>query len=196
MGLGTKEISYIGSRKKVSSRLSLSQAICDKIREDFPIYQTSPEMLDYGSSIPLALLLDETFNPKVTVINKAEGLSLEEQYRMGQKLAEALAEDGEDCAIIASADLSHRLKKSSPGGYSPKGAKFDNKLIEYLNDSEKGPAQILAMDNNLIRDAKSCGIKCIASALGTIARFRYEPEVLSYQTELGVGYLSFIFRLQ
>lgn len=195
MGLGTREISYIGSRKKVSSDLSLSQAICEAAREQFTIYQTTPEMLDYGSSIPLALLLDETFNPRVTVINKADGLSLADQYRFGQQVAQTLENSPRHCAVIASADLSHRLKRNSPGGYSPKGAKFDNKLIEYLSDNQNGPAQILAMDQNLVRDAKSCGIKSIASALGAIAHRCYEPQVLSYQTELGVGYLSFVFKL-
>lgn len=196
MRLGGKEISYLGSRKKVSSNLSLSQAICEKIREISPIYQTSPEMLDYGSSIPLELLIDESFNPKVTVINKAEELDLDAHYEMGKKIAEAIFQDGSDCAIIASADLSHRLKKSSPGGYSPKGAKFDNKLIEYLSDSKDGPSQIISMDSNLVAAAKACGIKSIAAALGAIHDKEYEPEVLSYQTELGIGYLSFVFKLK
>jgi aromatic ring-opening dioxygenase LigB subunit len=152
-------------------------------------------MLDYGASIPLELLVDETFHPKVTVINKAEILGLKDHLCAGQDAGRAIEEYEGKCAIIASADLSHRLRKNSPGGYSPKGAKFDNRLIEYLNSPEEAANKIIGMDDNLVEAARSCGIKGIAFLMGALSKRKYEPEVLSYQTELGVGYLSFIFKL-
>lgn len=161
--------------------------------EPFKIQQIS-QALDYGAAIPLLLLKREQPNIKTIVINYAK-LDPEKFFRLGIILGQILEKSPHNIALIASADLSHRLKKNSPGGYSPKGAKFDNKLIENLSDPAKARESILSLDANLVKDAGECGLKAIAMLLGIIGK-SYEPEVLAYQNDFGIGYLSFKFHLQ
>ena len=103
-------------------------------------------------------------------------------------------ESDKKIAVISSSDLSHRLKKKSPGGYSPKGAKFDNKLIEYLADPKTAAANILKMDSKLIEAAGECGLKPIVVLLGILDGLENEAKILAYQTDFGVGYLSLNFK--
>ena len=60
------------------------------------------------------------------------GLPNESHFKFGELLNRELIYSKEQTAVIASGDLSHSLTKDSPGGYCPKGKKFDNKIIELL----------------------------------------------------------------
>ena len=51
------------------------------------------------------------------------------------------------------------------------------------------------MDSKLIKDASECGLKSIAVLLGVLDSKKYEPEVMSYQADLGIGYLMMNFKL-
>ena len=158
----------------------------------FPIRLSSEERLDYGSAIPLFTLMPEIANLKVVQISYS-GLSLEDHINYGSLLGAELEKSSKNWAIIASGDLSHRLTRNAPGGYSSKAAKFDNKVIEYLNDPEIAASQIAKIDNKLTTEVKECGLKSIAILLGTIKDWNYQPQVLSYQSDLGIGYLTMAF---
>ena len=96
-------------------------------------------------------------------------------------------------AVIASGDLSHKLSKNAPAGYSPKGKKFDKKLIDCL--LKKQTHEIIKFKPELIADAGECGLKSIIILLGVLEGMKYEPQLLSYESPFGVGYLTMNFKL-
>ena len=98
-------------------------------------------------------------------------------------------------AIIAAGNLSHRLKKNSPGGYSPKGARFDNRLIEYLNDGENGLNKILNIEEKTGSEAMEGCLKQLNLLIGAIGE-NFTTQVLAYQNDFGIGYLSANFNLR
>ncbi|MFZ4648049.1 MAG: AmmeMemoRadiSam system protein B [Patescibacteria group bacterium] len=190
MAIDFSELGFLANGRKFKNDLDLLQKFKEKLRPDFPIQFLSSEKLDYASSIPLHILARDLANPKIIQLSYSSG-SLKEQISFGQAIGQIIKDGETKIAVIASGDLSHRLKKTSPAGYSPKGAKFDNKLIEYLN-SEKPTENILTIDENLIKNASECGLKSIAIALGILegSETKIEVQGLSYQTELGIGYLT------
>ncbi|MCX6798280.1 MAG: class III extradiol dioxygenase subunit B-like domain-containing protein [Candidatus Falkowbacteria bacterium] len=192
-GLSLEEFGFLNN-KKIKGDLALAYNIKDNLKKTFNIQQITEIKLDYGSAIPLYLINEQIPNLKALILYYSE-LDLDKHWSLGQALFPLLNNNPAKIAVIASGDLSHRLKKSSPGGYSPKGAKFDNKLIEYLNKPEDGHNNILNLDQNLIKDAGECGLKSITILLGILENLRYEPQVLAYQTDFGIGYLSMDFKL-
>ena len=118
---------------------------------------------------------------------------MENNYDFGQDLAKFLEKQTKNIAVISSGDLSHCLTKNSPGGYSPKGKKFDNKIIEII--SSQVPENILNLDENLIKKAGECGLKTLTLLMGLISETNLKPQKLSYQDDFGVGYLTFEFNL-
>jgi AmmeMemoRadiSam system protein B len=155
----------------------------------------SENSLDTGSAVPAYLLRAAVPNLKLLVISPAAAADLELQFKFGEKLSTVLEASDKHIAVIASGDLSHRLKKKSPGGYSPKGAKFDNKLIEYLSEPKTASDNILKMDTKLIADAGECGLKPLMMLLGLLHGHAWQGQVLAYQTDFGIGYLSMDFTL-
>jgi len=195
MAIDLKDFGFIPPKTIFTGDALLADQIKVALRPDFPLQLISESVLDHGSAIPLYLLKDSRPNLKIVVISPATGLSLAEQVNFGHKLQAVLEKNKKVIAVIASGDLSHRLKKKSPGGYSPKGAKFDNKLIEYLSDPKTATTNIIKMDQKLITDAGECGLKSLAVLLGLLEGRFWQPEILAYQTDFGVGYLSLNFKM-
>jgi len=193
MEISLKDFGFIPPKTVLSGDSILADQISSALRNNFPIQLISENILDYGSAIPAYLFKNIIGDFKVIVITPANELSLEDHFNFGKNLKEVIVSSDKKIALIASSDLSHRLKKKSPGGYSPKGAKFDNKLIEYLNEEKTAVKNILKMDSKLINDAGECGLKPIVVLLGVLEDAEIKAHVLSYQTDFGVGYLSLDF---
>ncbi len=190
-----QDFGFIPPKTLIKGDVPLADQIKNVLKESAPIQVLSEATLDYGSGVPLYLLKSQGPLPKILVISSAEELELSSHFELGQKLSSVLENSEKRIAIISSGDLSHRLKRKSPGGYSPKGPKFDNKLIEYLSDSSSAIQNILKLDKKLILDASECGLKPIVMSLGIINNRPWHADILAYQTDFGVGYLSLEFCL-
>jgi len=177
------------TKAKLDGDIALAHELRENLKNSAPIQLTSHKVLDYGSAIPLYLLYPAIKDAKVISIAHS-GADLKSHFEFGKLLQNELISKNKKIAILASGDLSHRLKRNSPGGYSPKGAKFDNKLIEILHDAPAAADAILQMDKKLIEDAMECGLKPIMMLLGILDKLPFAPQVLAYQTDLGIGYLT------
>lgn len=195
MFISLKDFGFIPPKTILNGDALLADQITSALRPEFPLQLISEEILDHGSAIPAHLLKMALPNLKIIIISPASDLDLKTQFSFGQKLQTVISASDKNIAVIASGDLSHRLKKKSPGGYSPKGTKFDNKLIEYLSEPGSAQDNILKMDQKLITDAGECGLKPLMILLGVLAGRSWQPDVLAYQTDFGVGYLSLNFKI-
>jgi aromatic ring-opening dioxygenase LigB subunit len=184
---------FLGSTRELDSDLELISNL--KKTDGTEIQLISSPSLDYGAAIPLYLLTKLMPDVKIVSLNYASKLDLKDHLELGERIKEVINNSAKKIAVIASGDLSHRLKKNSPAGYSPKGAKFDNKLIEFLNDPQTVRENVLNIDPKLSEEAGQCGLKSITVLIGVLEKFSYEPEVLAYQTDFGIGYLTMNFKL-
>jgi len=187
--IGFENFGDFATHSQISGDMVLAHELKESLTNNFTIQLSSEPQLDYGSAIPLQLLSSVLKDIKVITLSHANS-DHASHFALGQALKNIIISQDKRIAVIASADLSHRLKRISPGGYSAKGAKFDNKLIEYLNNPESASENILPMDDKLVRDAMECGLKSICVLLGILDGLEYKPKVLSYQTEIGIGYLT------
>ena len=94
---------------------------------------------------------------------------------------------------MASGDLSHRLTKDAPAGYSAKGKEFDQKLISLLK--AHNIQDILNLDSSLVEEAGECGFRSILIILGILNQLDCKFDALSYEGPFGVGYLTANFKI-
>lgn len=195
MSINLQDFGFIPPKTVLSGDSLLADQIKTGVKAASPLQLISEPVLDYGSAIPAYLFKNIIGDFKIIVITPAENLSLEDHLNFGKLLQEIIKISDKKIAVLASSDLSHRLKRKSPGGYSPKGAKFDNKLIEYLSEPSTATANILKMDSKLIKDAGECGLKPILILLGILDGTPSKARIFSYQTDFGIGYLSLEFEI-
>ena len=114
------------------------------------------------------------------------GLSLAEHYRAGlliQKTAEQL---GRRTVIIASGDLSHRLKEDGPYGYKEEGPAYDKRIMETMGRASFG--ELLEYPESFCEKAGECGHRSFTIMAGCLDRRAVEAHRLSYEGPFGVGY--------
>lgn len=179
--------------------------LCDVIREEaekgskirvlplneWNMYRYGIEKdLDHGCLVPLYYLKKHGFKKKLLVINIGF-LSYFDLYMFGKDIERACEKAGRKVAILASGDLSHRLKPGAPSGYSPKGEIFDRELVSRL--AEFDVEGILTLPRDLVEEAGECGLRPVCILLGALDRAKVQSRVLSYEGPFGVGYCVSVF---
>lgn len=153
----------------------------------------SEPKLDHGATVPLYYLTKHLQDVSLVPISYSL-LDFATHIKFGEILKDEIYKTNDRVALIASGDLAHKLNKDSPAGYDPQAKVFDEKLIELLKN--KDLEGILKLDHALIEAAGECGLRSILILLGVIKNTNYTPEVLSYESPFGVGYLTVQFHLQ
>lgn len=186
-----KDFGDLTTKFNLNGDVALAHKIKEKIENQAPLQLTSEARLDHGAAVPLYLLTRHLPNIKIIPLYYS-GLDLAAHYNIGQLIKNELLVSKNRIAVVASGDLSHRLTKNAPAGYSPKGKKFDKKLIDNL--LKKQTNEIIKFDHDFVADAGECGLKSILIMIGILEGIKYEPQLLSYEAPFGVGYLVMNFK--
>ncbi|MBU0687458.1 MAG: AmmeMemoRadiSam system protein B [Candidatus Margulisbacteria bacterium] len=153
---------------------------------DITVSQIPETLLDHGVLVPLHYPYVAGVNKPIVPIAIAFR-PLKELYEFGKLLAKVCDDSGKKIAIIASADMSHRLTKDAPAGFHPRGKEFDEKLVELVkNNDVEG---ILNFNPQLADAAGQDALWSIAMLLGALDGKNAKADVLSYEGPYGVGYM-------
>jgi aromatic ring-opening dioxygenase LigB subunit len=161
--------------------------------KDTHLATACPEtILDHGILVPLYYPTAAGIKKPVLPIAIAF-MPLSKLFEFGQSLSKTIDRLGRKVLLIASADMSHRLTKDAPSGYSPRGKEFDEKLVELVKNYDVNG--ILKFDADLAEEAGQDALWSIAILLGALEGKKARPEVLSYEGPFGVGYMVAVFEI-
>jgi len=165
----------------------LLTAIAERASEEnYPVVGISDTKLDHGSAVPLYFLQRNGWRGKVVALGYCF-LSNEDHVRFGSCIGRAIREVGRPAALIASGDLSHRLKPEAPAGYNPTAYIFDDEIVDALRTNN--PERIVQINQNLRELAGECGYRSMLIAVGATRELPRSCEVLNYEAPFGVGYM-------
>lgn len=143
------------------------------------------EPVDHASLVPLYFLQKAGVNCPVIRVGTS-GLPLADHYRLGQCIGRAARESEGETVIIASGDLSHRLKDSGPYGYNPAGPTYDTKVMGDLEQAAFG--NLLRYDAAELEAAAHCGHPTFVILAGAVDGQTIKTLHSSYEGPFGVGY--------
>ncbi len=141
--------------------------------------------LDHGALVPL-YFLNQYLNDFQVVRISVSGLSLIEHYRFGKCIKEVAENLNRRVVVIASGDLSHRLKEEGPYSFAPEGPDFDDQVTKAM-----AVGDFLSMMNfkeEFSEAAGECGLRGFVIMAGTLDGMTVKPKLLSYEGPFGVGY--------
>ncbi len=183
-----KEFGVLEVPMEFRSDLRLASAIKEHLEDcGIPFMLRSDAQLDYGVVTPLAYLAAK-LDPVTILPISPSFLSLKSHFELGQELQETLMGSERRVAIVCSVDLSHRLTRSSPAGYSPYGKKFDEKILAILQ--EKKTSAFITFEPQLAEKAAQCALPSLAILTGILDGIEAVPEILSYEYPFGIGSLT------
>ncbi|MBT4277208.1 AmmeMemoRadiSam system protein B [Candidatus Falkowbacteria bacterium] len=161
-------------------------------KKNLPVQLIDESFMDHGALVPLYYLAKNM--PKVKIVPIAFSfLSYQDHFEFGRYLKKTIIRSNKRIALIASGDLSHCLTDDAPAPYSPKGEIFDKKLIQIMEKKNYG--DLLNFDKELIEEAKECGLRSFTVLSGALSEIECEPQLLSYESPFGVGYLVMNFKM-
>lgn len=155
-------------------------------RHSPPLRLSSISTLDHGVAIPLLLLSQHLPELRVIPVHTTQ-LPAQAHWRFGKFLGDQLKSSSRRFAVLASADLSHRLTKRAPGGFSPQASGFDRQLLEYVRRGDA--AALVSLPPELVNEVACCGHPSMVTLFGVLDGIRVHFEVLSYEGPFGVGHL-------
>ncbi len=141
--------------------------------------------LDHGAMVPLWFVAQAGWQGPTVVLSlnePGEGRMVE----LGEAIAAAAQTAGRRIAIIASGDMSHRLKLAAPAGFHPRAKQFDRAFIDLLRAGAY--RNVLEIDPDLRELAAEDVVDSTLVALAAVAWAADEHRVLSYEGPFGVGY--------
>ncbi|MCM3903119.1 MAG: AmmeMemoRadiSam system protein A [Pyrinomonadaceae bacterium] len=142
--------------------------------------------LDHGTAVPLYFLQRNGWTGHVVALGYSF-LSNEDHLRFGSCIGKAINKTRRTAGLIASGDLSHRLKPDAPAGYNPTAYIFDTEVVDALHTNS--PERIINIDQDLRRNAGECGYRSMLIALGATSEQPWACDVIHYEAPFGVGYL-------
>ncbi|MDR3175087.1 MAG: AmmeMemoRadiSam system protein A [Desulfovibrio sp.] len=140
---------------------------------------------DHGSIVPLRFLAPTFPEGKLPPVIEAgpSGLRQEQALALGDALRELSGK--RRWALLASGDLSHRLKADGPYGFNPAGPVFDAAVVEALKAGD--PSPLSSLGQKTVADAGECGLRPVLCLLRLA---RAPVEVFSYEGPFGIGYCN------
>ena len=154
--------------------------------EQYEVRGITSHALDHGTAVPLYFLHHNGWTGRMVALGYSF-LSNEDHLRFGSCIRKAVTQMGRPVAIVASGDLSHRLKPDAPAGFNPTAYIFDQEVVDALDSNS--PDRIINIDHELRRTAGECGYRSMLIALGATRGLPLACEVLHYEAPFGVGYL-------
>ncbi|MBT4349414.1 hypothetical protein HOD19_01380 [bacterium] len=173
--------------------IGLGYQIKESAETKLPMTLTAGKNLDYALGVPLYHLAQNLPNIKVIPIGYS-GLGTQAHLDFAHSIYRIINQSAKRVAVIACTDLSPKIQKDSPAGYSPRGQEFDQKILELIEN--KNLDQLNNLDKSLIEEAAGHDArKVLLLLLGIIKDLNYQPIKLSYQSPFGIGYLVENFKL-
>ncbi len=148
------------------------------------------EELDHGTFIPLWHLYSDVEARGVKLVHISFSLmDMERHFEFGKIIGNILDQyyPRKRIAVIASADLSHKITFDAPAGYLPGARYFDRKIIEILQ--KKDTHRLIELKKSDSIEAAECGLRSIVVILGILDGHDWKFDLLSYEHPFGVGHL-------
>lgn len=141
--------------------------------------------LDHGAMVPLYFVNKYWQNYRLVRIGLS-GCPLTAHYELGQAVRETADCLNRETVVIASGDLSHRLKDDGPYGYRKEGPEYDRRIMNVMEKGDFG--RLFDFAEDFCEKAGECGHRSFTIMAGALDKTKVTAERLSYEGPFGVGY--------
>ncbi len=171
---------------QANNQTMLAEETADYCRQEGLSFSRNKSNLDHGAMVPLYFL--QKAGISLPVVHISVGWSdVTAAYQTGKQLSGFFRRKDQRIMVIASGDLSHRLKSQGPYGFHPKGSLFDEKIkAAFDNNNLDG---LVDIPYDVANEAGQCGLLPFVLTAGLLADKTPETRCYSYQGPYGVGYL-------
>ena len=149
--------------------------------------------LDHATFVPLHFVNERYAGYRLVRVGLS-GLTPADHREVGRCVAEAACDLDRTCVLVASGDLSHKLKEDGPYGFAPEGPVFDRTVTGLFDEGDL--EGLFSIDAAFREAAAECGLGSFQIMAGALDGVPATHELLSYEGPFGVGYAVAAFEVQ
>ncbi len=142
--------------------------------------------LDHATIVPLSFL--EPTQRRSIVVLSLSYLPYATHRELGAAVRAAADRADRRVAFVASGDMSHRLTRDAPAGYSPRAAELDATIRDIV--ARGALSELMSIDETLVQAGGECGLRSFVALGGFAGEDPVPTRVLAYEGPWGVGYLT------
>lgn len=143
--------------------------------------------MDHATFVPLYFVSKELPLDEVPIVRIGlSGLSAEAHRQVGRAIVQAAEQLSRSMVLVASGDLSHKLKSDGPYGFAAAGPQFDARVTEIFETGKLD--ELFQLDERMCDEAAECGLRSFQIMAGALEGSAFESQLLSYEGPFGVGY--------
>lgn len=180
---GAKNISF--SVKYDEDFVEALEALAERNQLEAGTLGEKDSSLDHGTMVPL-YYINQYLKDYSLVRLGLSGLPVTDHYKLGRCIKETADKLNRKIVIVASGDLSHRLKEDGPYGFAKEGIEFDSMITKAMKGGDF--LSFLTISPDLCEAAAECGLRSFIIMAGALSGLSVEPRFLSYEATFGVGY--------
>ncbi len=143
--------------------------------------------LDHGILVPHYYLAEAGLGSLPLVAVSVGLLPAAQLYQLGMIIARSAERLGRRIAVIASGDMSHRLKDDGPYDFHPDGPLYEQEVEKLL--AARDTQGLLNIPTSLRENAGECGYGSLVIMLGCLDGYQYQSQIFSHEGPFGVGYM-------
>lgn len=121
------------------------------------------------------------------------GLPFAAHRELGRCIATAASRLDRRTVLVASGDLSHKLREDGPYGFAPEGPVFDRLVGEAFSTGEL--ERLFEFDEDFCAAAAECGLRSFQIMAGALDRKCFRARLHALEGPFGVGYAVASFRV-
>ena len=137
-------------------------------------WESRVQTLDHGTMVPLHFYFSQEYTDFRLVRISVSGLDRDTQVAFGNCLRRVIDESQRNVAVIASGDLSHKLKEDGPYGFHPMGPVFDEQIVDIIKSNDY--ARLLTMDEQIIEESANCGYPAFVMLHGVLQAYPIDSQ--------------------
>lgn len=150
--------------------------------------------MDWATMIPLWYsYAQRNTKPEIIVINPSRGVPENKLVELGSIISSIAKESGKRVALIASADQSHVHDPNGVYGYDSNAKIYDEKMVSIVKENKL--EELLNIDEELINNAKPCGLWQMLILHGAINNLNMKSELITYDAPTYFGMLVASYEL-
>ncbi|MCR5688160.1 MAG: AmmeMemoRadiSam system protein A [Lachnospiraceae bacterium] len=186
---------YYGYDRELSDEIA---RLCKEKNITLVYSEEGADELDHGAVVPLYYVNREYKTadaaPYRVVRISPSGLDDDDLFEMGSVIERAIAHVGRRAVIIASGDLSHKLREDGPYGFIKEGPEFDKAVTDVMKSGRL--EDFVKIDKRVNDLSANCGYPGFVMLAGALHGYKITPDFLSYEGVFGVGYGICIFECE
>ena len=141
--------------------------------------------LDHATFIPL-YFVNKYYTDYKVVRSGFSGMGPAEHLKFGRAIRYAAEDLNRKIVLIASGDLSHKLKEEGPYGFASEGPVFDDYIVKAIKDNDL--LKFLTAPSDICSGAAECGLHSFQVMCGVLDGYETRSKFYSYEGPFGVGY--------